>query len=258
MRKILSIVLLVIGSLSLTSCIDILEDIYIKKDGSGEYSLMVSFNNAIQKATSQVDDNAQPNENDLAKMNENEEEGDYKKTLEAIVQQLQNTKGITDVELVEGTLEYGYKYKFESIEALNDAFEITAGEYHAVQPQPYQLGKSKNNLVEATANYIERNKNTIVRHQNAELAKVYNIQNNQGSNAGMAGGLNIAYILQDLSFTTTYRLDNKIKSVSNAAAVMDDGAITISCLPFAYTPADLKEAKMQEEACESSIQIELR
>ncbi|MCO5229731.1 MAG: hypothetical protein M9958_01110 [Chitinophagales bacterium] len=260
MRKIFNFLALIILSFSLTSCLDILENIQIHKNGSGEYALKITINENLKKSINQsMEANGQATKIDDD--NKNDDDESYKAALEQIVNQLKTVKGLSEIEMFfeEDKFEYGYQFHFENVQALNKAMEVTAGTYIPQIPENYQIGKKKKTIV-SHANYIEENKNAIIRHQSAELGKILEMKKPQKTNSGMMGGLDVSYILQDLNFTTTFQFDQNIKSVSNAAAVIDENNKTVSihCKPFAYKETDLQKMKQQELACEQSIIIELK
>ncbi len=258
MRRYLFYILLLIISFSFTSCLDILEKIHFNKDGSGEYSITVSLGEKLKEKIEDGAESAKENTPSELPDKEDLEEDEQRKNLKRTVENLKKLEGIHEVEIIESLFDFGYKYKFENIEALNAALEATAGDYVPVKPDNYFLDKKKKHPIAPKATYIEENQNTIIRHQNAEIAKVFALNRKKGSNAGMMGGLDIAYILQDLTFKTVYEFEGNVKSVSNESAVTDKNSATILCMPFAYTPKDLNQLRLQEAACEQSIQIEVK
>ncbi len=90
---------------SLSSCFDVNEVVSLNKDGSGKYGFMLDFKDNF--AFKYAKDDKLKNRADS--------------TLDVMIQQAKNTKGISNVEKkVEGT-QYGLKYDFENVEALNKA-----------------------------------------------------------------------------------------------------------------------------------------
>ncbi|MCO5233223.1 MAG: hypothetical protein LC105_02900 [Chitinophagales bacterium] len=261
MRKIFNLFILLFISLSFTSCLDIIENINIHKNGSGEYSLKITINETLKKNMTQSLE-AQLQESNKTEIESDEEgEDSYKASLEKIVNQLKEVKGLSNIKMFfdEEKFEYGYQYSFENLQALNQAMETTAGTYTPKIPENFQAGKKKKTFV-SKSSYIEEQKNIVIRHQSAELGKILEMKKPSHSNAGMLGGLDISYILQDMSYTTIFQFNQDIKSVNNPAALVDENnhTVTISCKPFAYKESDLQKMKLQESACEQSIIIELK
>lgn len=266
MRKFFTFSFLIITSLSFTSCLDIFENININKDGSGKYSLILTVGEQFKETIAQSMNSGlnpmnEPDDFDDTDAAKEQQDLSYQESLEQIVDQLKSVEGLSNVQIIynDKSFEFGYEFDFKNLQALNSAMEITAGAYIPQIPGNIQVGKKKK-TVASTAKYIESNKNTIVRHQSAELGKVLEMKKSDGNNSGMMGGLDVTYLLQDMSFRTTFQFEQAIKSVSNEAAVIDENTktVVINCKPFAYKPADLNLLKLQEAACSQSVQIELK
>lgn len=264
MRKFFTFSFLIITSLSFTSCLDIFENININKDGTGKYSLVLTVGEQFKETIAQSMNSGLNMMKELDSDDEDSQEQQdisYQESLEQIVDQLKSVEGLSNIQVIynDKSFEFGYEFDFKNLQALNSAMEITAGAYIPQIPGNIQVGKKKK-TVASTAKYIESNKNTIIRHQSAELGKVLEMKKSDGNNSGMMGGLDVTYLLQDMSFRTTFQFEQAIKSVSNEAAVIDENTktVVINCKPFAYKPVDLNLLKLQEAACAQSIQIELK
>lgn len=267
MRKFLTFSFLIVSCFSLTSCLDIFENVLINKDGSGKYSLTIGISEKVKQSMAQSIDSDlnSTKKTDDSETKDDETEGQneqYKASLEQIVENLKTVKGITNVQMVynEKNFQYGYKYQFEDLQALNRGMESSAGTYIPELPGNVQVGKKKK-IVASESNYIEAIKNTIIRHQSADLGKILAMKKPASSNnSGMAGGMDVKYILQDMNYKTTFQFEQDIKSVSNEAAEIskDKKSFTINCQPFAYLNLDLNQLKLQEQACSQNIQIELK
>lgn len=265
MRKFLTFSILILSCFSLTSCLDIFENVLIHKDGSGKYSLTIGIGEKVkQNMTESIDSEL----NNLKKPTEAEANEDspiqdeqYKASLEQIVENLKSIKGITNAKMIYDSTKftYGYEYEFADLQALNSAMESNAGTFIPELPGNVQLGKKKK-VYASQSNYIEMIKNSIIRHQSADLGKILEMKKPGGSNAGMMGGLDIKYILQDLNYKTTFQFDQTIKKVSNEAAVIskDEKSFTIDCQPFAYQNMNLDQLKLQEQACSQNLQVDFK
>lgn len=264
MRKISFLSIFIISSLCLTSCLDIFENFKINKDGSGEYQIVMTIGEQFRQqiATAIEEQEAQST---LAKANSSEENEDaqdqsYKESLEQITKKLKSVDGISNVEMIYNQTEFkfGYTFQFKNIEALDKALEVSAGEFQPKLPAQIQLSKKK--VIQPSSNYVELSKGTFVRHQSAELSKILNMKKTDGNNAGMMGGLDVTYLLQDMNYKTVFQFAQPIKTAHNEAAVIDDKnhTVTLHCKPFAYRSADLNEQKLQDLACSQSVVIEIK
>ncbi len=265
MRKFLTFSILILSCFSLTSCLDIFENVLIHKDGSGKYSLTLGISEKVKQNMAQSIDSELNNvkkptdsEDSVESLGQDEQ---YKASLEQIVENLKKVKGITNVKMVydEIKFQYGYEYEFADLQALNNAMESNAGTYIPALPGNVQLGKKKK-VYASQSNYIEEIKNTIIRHQSADLGKILEMKKPGGNNSGMMGGIDIKYILQDLTYKTTFQFDQTIKKVSNEAAVIskDEKSFTINCQPFAYQNLDKDQLLMHAEACNQNLQIDFK
>lgn len=266
MRKIFNFTILILSCLSLTSCLDIFENVLINKDGSGKYSLSIGVSEKVKQNMNQSieeDSNNTKTAEESETMDEASEGQDeqYRASLEQIIDGLKSVKGITNVQMIydESNFKYGYEYEFEDLQALNNAMESSAGTYIPELPGNVQVGKKKK-VFASESNYIEMIKNTIIRHQSADLGKILEMKKPSSGNSGMAGGIDIKYLLQDLNYKTTFQFEQAIKSVSSEAAEIskDNKSFTINCQPFAYLNMDLNQLKLQEQACSQNLQIELK
>ena len=265
MRKFITYSILILSCFSLTSCLDIFENVTIHKDGSGKYSLTIGISEKVKKSMTQSLDS---NLEDMKKTSESEtkddsegQENEYKASLEQIVNQLKTIKGISNVQMIYNAekFSYGYEYQFENLEALNKAMESSAGTYVPQLPGNVQVGKKKK-VYASQSNYIESFKNTIIRHQSADLGKILEMKKPSANDAGVMGGLDVKYLMQDLNYTTTFHFDQDIKKVSNEAAVISDDkkSFIINCQPFAYQYMNLDQLKLQDQACSQNLQIDFK
>ncbi|MCO5248703.1 MAG: hypothetical protein M9887_07140 [Chitinophagales bacterium] len=259
MRRIFVYLTIVICSFSLSSCLDIFENIHFNSDGSGKYSVTLSIKEQmreqLRRQKESQDSIALANKDIIARQVEDDFLA-YKNSIDSITQNLNQIKGIYNVQSIinQEDFVFGYEFEFENVQALNRAFEKIAGDYTPDTPENYVIGKKE---FSPTANYIEVNKNSIIRHQSSELGKILKMNTSKGSNKGMMGGMDIAYLLQDLNYTTTFTFDKKIQTVSNVAALIDSNgnSVTLTCKPFEYKSKDLKTLKLQELSCKQEIVI---
>lgn len=267
MRKLLLLSTFIVSCLCMTSCLDVFEDIIMHKDGSGQYSIRLSigekFRSTIEQALEEQKDALANAKTESETSDVNNQDDNYKASLDQIVNKLKNVKGLSNIDLVykETEFEYGYSFDFSNVEALNEALKVTAGEFQPKLPSNIQLSKKK--TITPSNLFIEFGKGLFVRHQTAELGKLLelkNIKNTGGSNAGVMGGLDVTYLLQDMNYVSTFTFDQTVKSTNNDASVIDENGkkVTIKCRPFEYPSTDFNQLKLQEIACSPSIVVELK
>lgn len=247
--------MLALVSLTMTSCLEILETIYIKKDGSGTYTMKLTVGESARKMMENTIDLGEEEEEAFNPVNL-AGGGDMKDNFRELGESLKQIPGVSNLEIFsnETTLEFGYTFDFNEVSTLNTCMEVTAGSKLANMPAIQGKGKKK---VVPTARYIEWNKNALVRHQSAELEKIKEMKKEGGSNNGVMGGIDISYVLQDMRYVCTYQFEKPVKSFSNEASTLSDDKqqLVLECFPFARRPIDPKGAKLQEDACSQAVSV---
>lgn len=96
MRKFLTFSILILSCFSLTSCLDIFENVLIHKDGSGKYSLTLGISEKVKQNMAQSIDSELNNvkkptdsEDSVESLGQDEQ---YKASLEQIVENLKKLK----------------------------------------------------------------------------------------------------------------------------------------------------------------------
>lgn len=255
MKVVVRWLMLGVVSISMTSCLEILETIYIKKDGSGTYTMKLTVGESAKKMMENTADVVEGEADDFNPVNL-AGGGDMKDNFRELGESLKKVPGVSNLEIFsnEKTLEFGYTFDFNEVSTLNTCMEVTAGSKLANMPAIQGKGKKK---VVPTARYIEWDKNTLIRHQSAELDKIKEMKKDGASNNGVMGGLDITYVLQDMRYVCTYQFEKPVKSFSNEASKLseDKQQLVLECYPFAKKPLDEKEAKLQEDACSQTVSV---
>lgn len=249
MRRVYIFSLLIISSLLLTSCIDILEDFHFNKDESGSYELRITVGSNLAERMGIDEHTSDTHEHG----DDNCQAVSYADALGRIVERLQQVEGLSQVKLIDDKrdLVFGYQFEFENMQALNQAFITSAGEFTPRTPKPLQVGKKKK-IVQPQEIFIEFFKNTLVRHQNAELGKLLAIQEkNVHTNQDAMSTLAAPNILHDLNYTAAFHFKKKVRSTDNPAAIIQNKSVRINCQPFASNITE-------EPACQQALQIDFR
>jgi hypothetical protein len=119
MKHALRYFMLLCVPLLFTSCLDIVENIFIRKDGSGTYKLTLTVNENTRRMM--VDNRQEIDEEEEDDFNPVGDAADLKKNFEKLGEDLQKVKGVTKYEAFsnEESMEFGYTFEFEDVEALN-------------------------------------------------------------------------------------------------------------------------------------------
>lgn len=115
MKKILILALTGILCLSLTSCIDFLEEITINKDGSGSYYLELNMEKAMEKLAAMMPEEKQAEMKEKGFLKE-----DDKRELDSLAQVVREQYGVESFEYKAEGLNVQFSFDFENI---NQAYQ---------------------------------------------------------------------------------------------------------------------------------------
>jgi hypothetical protein len=255
--KIYSLLTLLIGSMLLTGCLNILEEVTFKKDGSGMYSMMLDmgemksmmdmFKNMAPGADSSAavtggekDINSEDVNHDAPAPEEAAPPTDMSQIGEqltgGIKTALKGVPGITNVVEISDTsaLKFGYTFDFSNVEALNKAIKIINKEkYDSKADETYKFSKKKFERLGA-GNIGE------------ELKKA--LTEGGGEDGGEEGSMDmLKSFFADMSYTQVYHFpDKKVKGSSNSLSeISNEGhTVTIKQKPFSEDEATKKAGIM--------------
>lgn len=216
--KISSTLILALFSISLSSCFDLKEKVYLKKDGSGTFSFTIDMSQSklfLDMAKRLSDDqNSSPTRKVHSSFDESKE------TLEKI-------KGITNVQSImdEQNYVFGFKFDFANVNALNEAIAKT-------------IGKDKNNKDYVQYRY---NKGVFERlEDNILKSKIEGeVKKNEKAEAFSASN-----IFHDVRYITEFTFESKVKNVDQEKAQIsaDGKTVTLTQMIFDES-AEVKSLK---------------
>ncbi len=222
-KRLLNISITFICLLGCTSCFDLNENVFFKKDGSGNFSFSVDLGE-MKSMMSMFDS--------FGKDLDNKGNMTIKKTpinklntqFEIKRRELLNTKGISNVNLIEDTINYtfGFKFDFKNIDALNVAMN-TLFKDDSTQT------KTENKT------YFAWKNNQFIRYEQLDSKSFL------GSSSIMSGGnidnglFNLNKLFETATYSTSYEFENKIDSTYNTNAMLSSTfkKVTLTCHPFA-------------------------
>lgn len=255
--KIFSFFSLITCSLLLSGCLNILEEITFKKDGSGTYaltldmgemkSMMDMFKNmapgADSTGTTAGEDGKDLNADDIQNKDSETPTGDEpaaevppsdmsqigEQLTGGIAKSLKGVPGISNIVEVNDTaaFKFGYTFEFANVEALNKAIKIINKEkYDAKADETYKFSKKKFERLSA-GNIGE------------ELKKALSEGGDEDS--GEEGSMDmLKSFFADMTYTQVYHFpDKKVKSSSNSLSTLSDEnhTVTIVQKPFSEDQA---------------------
>ncbi len=200
-----------------TACFDIDEYLIMKKNGSGSYSIKIS----MERFLSEIKAYADVHPESVSPAEAEEDENDFT-SYDAIIiskkQALAQIKGISKVSASFDTVNYAISMDFEyaNLEALNEGL-AAAQLFTTIDNTPVPSGFK----------YFEWKENTLVRHEDPNFKKSFQLpQSKQSPNAVMKG-LDMAMFLQDVTYNTHYIFDNAVKSYTHENVQYEKSNTTI-------------------------------
>ena len=225
--KNLFLVFFAAGSLLLTGCLHIVEEVTFQKDGKGSYKMMLDmselkgmmdmFKNMAPDSTAVAEGETPPaaegGGNEMVQMGEQ---------LSGVSSSLKNVEGITNVVEINDTtnFQFGYTFNFTSVDALNKAIKVINKEkYDSKVEDVFKFsGKSFERLAESDLG--------------EELKKALS----EGEDEDMEGNAEMMKMFfADMTYKQIYHFpDREIKKSTNELSeVGDDGhTLTITLKPF--------------------------
>ncbi len=197
MKKIFGFLLL-LSSLTLTGCLEILEELTVKKDGSGSFVYRVDAAKMMEQmsAFAAMDTTGEM----IPKMKHS-----LDSTFMSQWEKYKEIKGISNIK-VDTSTEYVYKVSFDFVDfaALNAARNL---EQKPENQNAYAFEKGKiirkNNIGDMPANLTGENSD----EESSAMAK---------------------QMLAEMKYTLIFHLPNKVKEVTNKAAVIADDKTTVT------------------------------
>lgn len=204
-----SSILLIFIAFCLTSCFDLKEKVFLKKDGSGTFTFTIDMSQSklfLDMAKRMTED---PDDSPATKVNSSFDEN--KDDLEKI-------KGITNVRSIvdEINYTYGFQFDFANVNALNEAIGKTLGKDR----------KNKNSFVQYRYNKGE--------FERVEEAVLKNKLESEMKKGGKAEAFSSSAIFHDVRYITEYTFERKIKNVDqDKAQISADGkTVTLTQMIF--------------------------
>lgn len=190
------------AALLLTSCLDIVEEVTLNKDGSGKYKMSMDMSEMMQMMMTYMPDSIKEtmDEKDmmdsLATMSNSQE-------MDSVVEVLEAIEGISNAEnKMEGFVMI-ISYDFANIESLNlassqGAFTAKQG----IKPASYTWKKGR-------------------------FGRTYNKADLAGDEETEEAMAMAKMMMQDATFTTLYNFPGKVKKFSNEDAQLENGKRTL-------------------------------
>jgi hypothetical protein len=223
----LLLLLLAVGTLSLSGCLHILEEVTIKNNGSGTYKMTLDMSeikgmmDALSGMEGMESDSTAiaGGEGGMEEANPMSQMGDE---ISSVASTLEGVKGLSNVLEIKDTtnFQFGYAFDFEDVAALNRALKVINKEkYDSKSEEVFKFsGKSFERL--ATADLGEEIKKALSENE---------MEDEEGSMEM------VKMFFSDMTYKQVYHFpDRQVKKSSNSLSELsdDDHTLTITIKPF--------------------------
>lgn len=235
MKKNFHRIIMALCVLGCTACFDIQENLFLKKDGSGNFSFLVNLEQAKSMLSMFGEFATSENSNSSKQKNNSTSFSKFNESFEKSKQKLKNIEGLSNVKIIEDTIHFnfGISFDFKDVNALNSGLN--------------QLFKDDNDTTHQNIQFFEYKGNQLTR---LEALDTKSMLGNSKSIDGLRKPENAHQqfdpekFFNTVSYTATYEFENKISSVKNGNASLSPNLqkVTLKIFPFT-TPKDSTEKK---------------
>ncbi len=196
--------LLTAAALTFTACLDIVEEITLKADGSGQYAMSVDMAEMMQMMLTFMPDSVKENMDEQTLMDSlagitNTQE------MDSIADVLNAMDGISNAATRMEGFVMVISYDFANVDALNEAAtQNSFTSQQGIQPASYSWKKG---VFSRTFNKMDLSGGDEEMDENMAMAKM---------------------MMQEATFTTVYNLPGPAKKVANGDAVLSNGKKTVT------------------------------
>jgi len=221
-----------------TGCFDLQENLYLKKDGSGNFSFIIDLTEMktmmamFDGEEEEQDDETEDTEEIKIKSREkspNKKDDKFSSNFEKTRRKLLNTDGISNVKTIEDTINYkfGLSFDFKNITALNKAMNRLFED------------EDTDTIPAQEIIYFEWKDKQLLRNEEIDsksiLSKTGSFSNTGGNDLFSGLTSNLEQLFAAVSYSANYEFEKKISLSSNAQAQLssNDRKVSIKCYPFA-------------------------
>jgi len=205
MKKI--VLLTIVSFLFLTSCIELEETVYLKKNGSGTYTVSLNLSQ-LRWFLNQSDPSSENKvENNFSKLHQSLDSLKYVLTSFA-------GEGIDNLHLIEDTVQYifGISFDFNNVDALNHAM--------ANMQRMAKLTSESNQA------YVFQYTKKIFQRFEVPSLLLESITSKLSKDNSDSSGVSLLF-LNNITYTSAYRFDRKIKKIENTDAILSADGKTV-------------------------------
>lgn len=234
-NRLLKLSILLLSIFGCSACFDLQENLYFKKDGSGNFSFTVSLGDLKSMMSmfenGKSDDNS--DKNPRAKRSSNEK---LSNNFEFTRRKLIKIEGISSVKTVEDTInnKFGLSFNFKNMDALNSAMNRLFEDDTATDRKP--------DIV-----YFQWKGNQLIRNEEIDSKSIIGKSGDFTKESKKSSETLLPFSLDQLfgsvSYSSVYEFEKKITQAANPNAILssDMKKVTIKCYPFAAEKDTLRQ-----------------
>ncbi len=220
-----------------TACFDIQENLFLKKDGSGNFSLLVNLEQtkSLLGMFTEFTTTTENKSTEAQKNNVSSSFSKFNESFDKTKQKLKTVEGLSNIKLIEDTLHYnfGISFDFKDVNALNAGLNY--------------LFKDDNDTTHQNITFFEYKDNQLTRLEDLDTKSMLG---NSKSIDGLKKPENAHQqfdpekFFSTVSYTATYEFENKVSSIKNENSLLSPNhqKVTLKIFPFA-SPKDSTEKK---------------
>ncbi len=234
-NRLLKFLILLLSVFGCSACFDLQENLYFKKDGSGNFSFIVSLGDL--KSMMSMFENGKSDDNtgksQRTKKSSNEK---LSNNFESTRKKLMKIDGITNVKTIEDTVnnKFGLSFNFKNVGVLNSAMNRLFEDDTATEKSP--------DIV-----YFQWKDNQLIRNEEIDSKSIIGKSGDFTKDSKKRSETLLPFSLDQLfgsvSYSSSYEFEQKISQSANPNAALSSNMkkVTIKCYPFAAEKDTLKQ-----------------
>ncbi len=234
-NRLFKLLILLLSVFGCSACFDLQENLFLKKDGSGTFSFIVSLGDlkSMMSMFEMGKSDNNPEKSTRTKKSSNEK---LSNNFESTRKKLMKIDGISNVKTIEDTInnKFGLSFNFKNVEVLNNAMNRLFEDDTATEKGP--------DIV-----YFQWKDNRLIRNEEIDSKSIIGKSGDFTKDTKKSSETLLPFSLDQLfgsvSYSSSYEFENKITESVNPNAELSSNKkkVTIKCYPFAAEKDSTKQ-----------------